>query len=191
MNPYETCPVYESEHYLLRLVEPSDAPDLLLVYSDEKAVPFFNSDNCNGDDFHYTSLERMKSAVEFWRWAYDAKAFVRWTVIDKNSQHAVGTIELFRREAKDHFNDCGLLRLDVRSDYECEKSIFELLSLIVPPTFELFGCRMVATKIPKSASERRAAAERLGFTASEEALVGGDDGRVYREYYELLKSSIS
>ena len=44
VNPYEKCPVYENENYLLRLVETSDAPDLLLVYSDEKAVPFFNSD---------------------------------------------------------------------------------------------------------------------------------------------------
>ena len=40
MNPYENCPIYENENYLLRLVELSDAPDLLLVYSDEKAVPF-------------------------------------------------------------------------------------------------------------------------------------------------------
>ncbi len=50
VNPYEKCPVYESEKYLLRLVEASDAPDLLSVYSDEKAVPFFNSDNCHGDE---------------------------------------------------------------------------------------------------------------------------------------------
>ena len=33
VNPYEKCPVYENENYLLRLVETSDALDLLLVYS--------------------------------------------------------------------------------------------------------------------------------------------------------------
>ncbi len=202
MNPYENCPIYENENYLLRLVKLSDAPDLLLVYSDEKAVPFFNSDNCNGDDFHYTTLERMESAIGFWRWAYEQHAFVRWTVISKNACHArssgdnradgsagiaVGTIELFHRQAHDYYHDCGLLRLDLGSGHETLDSILEILSLIVPTAFDLFNCGMVATKIPPFAASRIAAAEALGFTASAEKLVGGDDGKSYGDYYVLLK----
>lgn len=45
-NVYEKCPVYENEEYLLRLIECDDWKDLLKVYSDTKAVPLFNSDNC-------------------------------------------------------------------------------------------------------------------------------------------------
>lgn len=192
MNPYETCPVYENENYLLRLVKASDAPDLLAVYSDEKAVPLFNSDNCNGDDFHYTTLERMEKAIEFWLSAYKGHGFVRWSILDKKIKKAVGTIELFNRRAmdgqkpKDYFNNCGLLRLDLKSDYERTESITEILSLIVPPACGLFGCEMVATKIPPFAAARKAAAEQIGFVASEEYLVGGDDGKVYMDYYVLL-----
>ena len=185
VNPYEKCPIYENENYLLRLVEASDASDLLQVYSDEKAVPYFNSDNCNGDDFHYTTLERMQSAIEFWLWAYQDKGFVRWAVIDKNAQQAIGTVELFNRQAQDYFNNCGLLRLDLRSDYERTECIREILSLIVPPAFELFVCRMVATKIPPFAILRRDAAEQLGFTASEEKMIGGDDHKAYTDYFVL------
>lgn len=193
MNPYETCPVYENENYLLRLVEASDAPDLLAVYSDKKAVPFFNSDNCGGDDFHYTTPERMKKAIEFWLWAYQDHGFVRWSILDKKSKKAIGTIELFNRKVpdgqkpKDYFNNCGLLRLDLRSDYEHTESIVEILSLIVPPAFGLFGCEMVATKIPPFATERKTAAGQLGFCASKENLVGGEDGKIYTDYYVLLK----
>ena len=234
MNPYKNCPVYENENYLLRLVEVSDAQDLLLVYSDEKAVPYFNSDNCHGDDFHYTTPERMESAVGFWRTAYEQNAFVRWTIIDKRTHRAngtvienacttsvgsasnavtgnagtattraatagaatagaatagaaVGTIELFNRQARDFYHDCGLLRLDLRSDYENADSIREILSLIVPPAFDLFGCNMIATKIPPFAVPRKTAAEAFGFTASEEKLIGGDDNREYGNYYILLK----
>lgn len=187
VDPYEKCPVYENENYLLRLVEASDAPDLLLVYSDKKAVPIFNSDNCNGDDFHYTTLERMQSAIEFWQWAYQEKGFVRWTVIDKNIQHAIGTIELFNRRSEDYFNDCGLLRLDLRSDYEHTENILEILSLITPPTFELFDCQMIATKVPAYAYERKTAVEKSGFTASTEKLIGGDDQRIYTDYYVLQR----
>ena len=70
MNPYEKCPIFENENYLMRLVEAGDAPDLFLVYSDEKAVPFFNSDNCNGDTFHYTAMEHMQGAIQAWQNEY-------------------------------------------------------------------------------------------------------------------------
>lgn len=186
MNPYETCPVYENENYLFRLIEAADADDLLSVYSDEKAVPFFNSDNCNGDDFHYTSLERMQSAVEFWLQAYREKWFVRWTIVDKHTQRAVGTIELFNRRAQDYFDDCGLLRLDLHSDHEREECIHEILSLIAEPAFVMFDCRMVATKIPPFASERKKAAEKAGFVPTQEVL-GGHDGKGYTDYYVLQK----
>ena len=56
---YEICHVLEDDQYSLRMVEEGDADDLLKVYSDRNAVQFFNSDNCNGDDFYYESLQRM------------------------------------------------------------------------------------------------------------------------------------
>lgn len=186
INPYEVCPVYENKKYLLRQTDTSDASDLLCVYSDEKAVPFFNSDNCNGDDFHYTTLERMQHAIEYWQWEYGRKGFVRWSVLAKCSQHAIGTIELFNRQSGDFFNNCGLLRLDLRSDYEREDSIFDILSLIISPAFELFDCRILATKIPSFACERKSAAERLGFTPSENNLIG-HNGESYSDYYILKK----
>lgn len=158
----------EGENYLVRKLEVRDTSDLLSVYSDEKSVPLFNSDNCNGDDFHYTSLERMQHAVEFWLWSYTNKYFVRFSIIDKRRQKVIRTIELFHRDSKDYFNRCGLLRLDLKSDYD------------------LFDCDMVATKIPTFAGERKAAAVQNGFFATDKALVGGDDGKVYTNYYVRL-----
>lgn len=158
----------EGENYLVRKLEVRDTSDLLNVYSDEKAVPLFNSDNCNGDDFHYMSLERMQQAVEFWLWSYTNKYFVRFSIIDKRIQKVIGTIELFHRDSKDYFNRCGLLRLDLKSDYD------------------LFDCDMVATKIPTFAGERKEAAVQNGFFATDKTLVGGDDGKIYTNYYVRL-----
>ena len=53
MGVYEKCNVIENENYILRLVEAEDCEDLLKVYSDKNALPFFNSDNCDGDNFYY------------------------------------------------------------------------------------------------------------------------------------------
>ena len=52
-NVYENCPVFENERFEFRLLTEGDIDDLLEVYSDKNALPFFNSDNCDGDNFYY------------------------------------------------------------------------------------------------------------------------------------------
>ena len=184
MDVYETCPVLHSEHLTLRLVERGDAPALLKVYSDEKAVPLFNSDNCHGDDFHYTTLERMLQAVDFWLDSYRHRYFVRWTVLE--GDEPIGTVELFHREAADAFNHHGILRLDLRSDREHAEVIGELLALLSLHAYDLFGCCILATKGPAFAAERCQALRTQGYMPSASLLVGGD-GTEYGDYWVRAK----
>jgi len=183
---YEYCPEFENDKFLLRLISPEDPDDLLKVYSDADAVPFFNSDNCNGDDFYYKTLERMKQAVHFWIFSYNERYFVRWAIIDKETTEAVGTIELFHRDADEYFYECGLLRLDLRSDYEEADRIANIISLIKEATYDLFYCNIIATKAVPEATERWKALRELGFVAAEKVIVG-KDGTKYGDYYILQK----
>ena len=182
---YEVCPVLESENYLLRLIEQEDAKDLFKVYSDKKAVPFFNSDNCNGD-FYMEHLEDVEDAINYWLWEYERKGFVRWSIVDQKTKEVIGTIELFHRESEDAFGDVGLLRLDLRSDYERKEEIIKILSLLMTQAYALFDCNRMATKAIASAVERRKALGKLGFTLSQESLVG-HDGTSYKDYWECMK----
>jgi hypothetical protein len=179
---YESCPEFENKRFNLRFISINDCDDLLKVYSDKKAVPLFNSDNCGGDDFYYNTLERMKQALQYWKFEYDRKGFVRWSITDKRESIVIGTIELFHRDSEDYFNDCGLLRLDLRSDYETEANIIDILNLIEDKTYEMFECNMIATKAPAFASERIKALTELGFSPTENKLIG-HDGREYSSYY--------
>ena len=183
-NIYESVPVFENENYVLRFVQKDDAADLLEVYSDKNALPFFNSDNCHGDNFYYPTIERMKDAVEFWLKSYESKWFVRWTVVEKKSGKAVGSIELFHREADDYFNHTGILRLDLKSGFERADVIEEIMNLILPEAYILFSTDRLATKIPLYAVERKSAFEKLGFKKSDEFLVGTMDGYSYKDYWE-------
>lgn len=182
---YEVCPQFENEKYLLRFLSEKDCLDLLKVYSDKKAISLCNSDSCSGD-FYFTTMELMKSVIEAWQGEYERKGFVRWSIIDKCKDEAIGTIELFHRNAEDYFTECGLLRLDLRSDYENTSEIESILSLIVPPTFEMFKCDKVATKAIPEARERRAALLKMNFVSSSEKLVG-QDGIKYDYYFVLNK----
>lgn len=182
---YIKCPKFENEKYKLRFVSQEDCTDLLKVYSDLKAVPLFNSDNCYGDNFHYSTRERINEAIKYWIFEYNRKGFVRWSIFDKQEAEVVGTIELFQRTSDDYFTECGLLRLDLRSDYENEVEIKKILSLIIYPAFELFKCNKIATKAIEKATERIKALEKIGFSMSSEKLIG-HDGTQYSSYYVLI-----
>ena len=182
MNVYESCPVFMNERFLLRMTAEQDCADLLKVYSDEKAVPFFNSDNCNGDDFHYRTAERMAQAISFWIFSYQNRYFVRWSIIDRITNEAVGTVELFHRDSDDSFTNTGLLRLDLRSDYETEETIESLVSLIQEFAYDWFACDTVTTKAVPEARVRRAVFIRMGFEESKEML-RGHDGTCYGSYF--------
>lgn len=186
---YEKCPVFEDDRYVLRFVEESDADDLLQVYSDKNALPFFNSDNCNGDNFYYPTKEKMLAAIRFWISSYETKWFVRFTVTDKTSSKAIGTVELFHRESDDAFHGSGVLRLDVKSEYETESVLFGIISLIVPPAFELFDCNEIITKAPNYAIERIQAIRKFGFTKSEHLLVGTHDRYAYNGYWSIANTA--
>ncbi len=182
MNVYETCPSIENELFLIRKIKKEDAADLLKVYSDKKAVPIFNSDNCTGD-FYVTTMEDMHRMIDFWELEYQRKCYVRWSIVDKNTHEVIGTIELFNRKAEDYFNECGLLRLDVRSDYEEEKYLRSILELITIPAYEWFACDMIATKAVLIATERIKALTVLGYVSSKE-VINGHDGTTYGDYWE-------
>ena len=163
MNIYETCPVLESERFIIRLFDQHDCDDLLKVYSDKNALPFFNGDNCDGDNFYYATKERMEEALGFWKLSYENGWFVRLSIIDKEVSSVIGTIELCLRVSEDEFNNMGILRVDVRSDYEKEDVLFELFSLITPHLPQMLGCSGVLTKVPIYAVERMKAIQKPGL----------------------------
>ena len=185
MNIYEQCPTISNERFLLRLVAQDDCADLLKVYSDERAVPLFNSDNCHGDDFHYQTMERMAKAIDFWLFSYQNRYFVRWSIIDRQTGECVGTIELFARD-DEAGSYTALLRLDLRSDYEKRESLESILSLILEPACTLFECDTVTTKAIPQAEARRQVLRRFGFEESQTTITG-DDGTRYGDYYVYRK----
>lgn len=181
MNIYECCPKLKNDRFLMRLVEEKDSEDLLKVYSDPKAKRFFNNDNCSGG-FHFCTLEQMKEVIHAWRLAYERRGFVRWSIIDRETCEVVGTIELFHRSAQDAFDDSGLLRIDLRSDYEQKKYILSLLSLITEYAYELFDCTLIVTKAITEAEERIFALKQIGFEQSTDMMIG-HDGTPYNFYW--------
>ena len=182
-NVYIEIPEMSNDRYALRAIDAmKDASDLFMVYSDLKAVPFFNTDLGKGDDSHYETIKEMFHALDAWSFDYEQKHLVRWAVVDKHTGSAIGTIGLFKRESEDSFHNCALLYLDVRSDYETSECLGSILYIILPEIRWMFACNKVAVKAIPDATERIAALKYRGFQLSAEPLHGAD-GAEYFSYY--------
>ncbi|MCM1107170.1 MAG: helix-turn-helix domain-containing protein [Blautia sp.] len=182
MNIYQTCPVIEGEDFLLRRTKEEDCDSLFKVYSDKNALPFFNSDNCDGDNFYYETKERMADALRFWDTAYENGWFARLSIVDKKADAVIGTVELCLRVSEDAFDHMGILRIDVGSRHEREDVLSAILALITPRIPELLGGAGILTKAPVYAVERIEALKKAGFSKSEHVLIG-KTGYAYDGYW--------
>jgi hypothetical protein len=187
---YEECPTYKKKLITLRQTNINDAQELLKCYSDEKAVPFFNSDNCHGDDFHYVTIERMKQAIDFWEFSYKSKYFVRWTVVLNDTSEKVGTIEMFHRVADDEFNHYGILRIDLQSVFEIQSVLDEILEIADENFYKAFDVEAILTKAIPGATERISSLIKKGYQPLNRKLTIYDDYFVNYEDQILSKMEI-
>src|SRR5690554_51947 len=158
-NPYDSCPTYESESFILRLVSLEDVDDLLSCYSNPEAQAIFNSDYCTSD-FCYSTLDEMEMCIKGWLDAYKNKDFVRFSIIDKQNDKAVGTVEIFGSEENHGYS---VLRIDIHPQYENKEYIEELLG-IADSFFHNFGCYRIVTKAVPEATERILALMKHGYS---------------------------
>lgn len=168
---YRICPTYQGNNITLRQTVLEDAEDLLRCYSDPQAVPLFNSDNCHGDDFYYKTIERMRAAIEFWNISYEKRHFIRWTIIDTDSNSKIGTVEMFHRIAEDAFNHFGVLRIDLQSKYERREYIEDILAIANAQFYADFMVENILTKAIPTALERIAALQNKGYEPLKQKLM--------------------
>lgn len=133
---YKNCPTYETETFRLRLVKIEDAKDLLICYSDKGVSQKANNDYCTSD-FYYTTVEEMEECIRFWLKEYEKQRYVRFSIILKHNNNAVGTIEIFGGEE-------GVLRIDIADLYE--KNFEELLRLAVFKLIKDFNIKSLKIK---------------------------------------------
>ncbi len=153
-NVYEQCPVYETESFFLRLIEPEDAEALLPCYSDKENVNRFNSDFCTSH-FYFTTTEEITQCIRFWLDEYKMKYYVRFALILKTENRAVGTVEIFG-------GDFGILRIDLPRSYDTEEYFAEIARLAIDDFIDDFGIGSLKIKT-SNIEDRISCLEALGF----------------------------
>lgn len=178
---YQECPTFKNEKVTLRMTTIKDAMELLNCYSDEKAVPLFNSDNCNGDIFCYTTKERMEQAIDFWTYSYESKQFVRMTIMLNDTNEIIGTVEMFNRGVAPGYGVHGILRLDVMSKYEKTDVLSAVIRLANEHFYKEFGVEWIMTKAIAAATVRKEVLAMLGYIPMKDFALKDYYGRMIDE----------
>lgn len=172
-KPYENALDYESESFIVRVVEESDAEDLLECYSDPMSAPLFNSDNCTSN-FVYENIEEIRSVIKFWLKEYDKGYYVRFALVDKARGVSIGTLEMFAKEKEfEDVGSVGVLRIDLASAYESKRYIDEIIELVANYFFDDFGVENIITKAAPLAQVRIDSLIRHGYTVVENQEISG------------------
>lgn len=176
MDVFSVCPEYETQYFKIRKLKEEDANELFLCYSDPKAARFFNGDCC-GDDFYYTDKDKFRECVEYWLNRYEAQDFVRWSIQDKETESLIGTVEVCPslKYAVDG-KMMGILRIDLKSEYERWLVLKELMDVLVCHIYEDFEVVSIIMKIQKDAVGRQKLLKEYQFVnAKEECNISLED----------------
>ena len=87
--------------------------------------------------------------------------FVRLSIIDKQTEKAVGTVEMFG-------GDFGVLRIDICSEYETESYLSELIDCAIKYFYDDFATDIIYFKTAEHAIERITAIKNYGFVPTDE-----------------------
>ncbi|MDQ0194883.1 GNAT family N-acetyltransferase [Paenibacillus wynnii] len=167
VNPFEKCPVYETESMLFSLVKEEDAKDLFECYSDPITKSHMNNDNCGGVwDFH--GIEPVLEAIRGWITVFKEKFFIRWSITNKTTNKIIGTIEIAPIPNTTRFLDgeckIGILRIDMISSAEKESVFNEILNMATDHFFKDFEIEQIITKAEKIDAQRVSALKNCMFS---------------------------
>lgn len=168
ISVFEKCPIYQSEHFLLRKMDMRDAEGLFQCYSNPDAAKYFNGDCC-GDDFYYTDFSKLMKCMEFWESRYREKDFVRFTAMDIELEKVIGMVEVcpsYKYSADGHC--MGILRLDLLPEYEAGRDIQELMEMVLEHVYEDFRVNSVIMKAQEDALIRRDVLKNLHFVPAQD-----------------------
>ena len=150
---FQNCPIYQSDRFEIRKMEMKDAHELFRCYSNPQAARYFNGDCC-GDDFYYTDYEKFLECMKF-------------TIVDQKQKEIAGMVEIcpsYKYSADG--SKIGILRIDLLPEYENEKMLNELLTLILEHIYEDFEVQAVLMKAQEYATARRSILKQFHFVAA-------------------------
>jgi len=161
-DPYARCPEFETEHMKFRQVREEDAEELLHAFYGDLSEWMFYGQEMTNRIFasRHATVDEMRRCISVWLDEYRNKYYIRFSVIDKTTKKAIGTIEVFNNAGS---KDDSYLHIDLSAPYETQQFISELLALADKELFKIFNIKNLLIQAVPAAKERIAALQTYGY----------------------------
>ncbi|MBK1812266.1 hypothetical protein JHL18_16710 [Clostridium sp. YIM B02505] len=184
INPFDKCPVYESNNLIFTKVKEEDAIDLFECYSDPITKNRMNNDNCGGI-WDTRNIDAVIKGIKGWEQEFDDRFYIRWSINHKHTNKIVGTMEIAPVPNTTRFCDgncqTGILRIDIISSLENEIVLSEILRVVSDNFYTDFDIKDIIIKATKDDGERVLALENSNFDKLE------NNNFPYSDYYVKRK----
>ena len=164
-NAFEKCPIYETDNLIFTKVKVEDAIELFQCYSDPITKSHMNNDNCGGE-WPCNSINIVKQGIKGWENEFDARFYIRWSVMHKQINKIIGTIEIAPVPNITRFFDgcqTGILRIDIVSFLENEVVFSEILKMATDNFYLDFAISNIIIKATEDDTQRVLALENNNF----------------------------
>ncbi|MEM7130636.1 MAG: GNAT family N-acetyltransferase [Chloroflexota bacterium] len=81
---FNSFPQLETQRFILRAIEPSDAPALLAIFSDEAVTRYY-------DLYTYSTEEEAEALIDFFADCFEEERGIRWGIARKEDNLLLGT----------------------------------------------------------------------------------------------------
>ena len=165
-NPFERCPVYETNNLIFKKVNEEDATELIECYSDAITKSHMNNDNC-GSEWDMHNIDVLIKGINGWKQEFDDRFYIRWSVKHKQVNKIIGTIEIAPIPNTTRFWDgvcqTGILRIDIISSLENEATFTDIFKIVTNNFYTDFDIKNIIIKATPDDIQRILALENNNF----------------------------
>lgn len=178
-SPFIYCPRLKNNRIRIRQLRLDDADKLLSCYQQQgKAPTYFNLDFSN-ETIPCQNKEQVKNLLKFYLSQSKSKKSVYWTVIDLFNNNSIGVISITPLEKNEDYKNVGLLRMDIKSEYETKEIISAILNM-TEQLYELFDLNTIISKAWLTSRHRINAMLENGFKESFDRYLIKKDGYFFK-----------
>ena len=150
---FQTFPHLETERFVLRKLELSDAESLFTILADEEVTRFY-------DDEAFTEISQAKAQIQAWANGFDERRSIRWGIVRREDDIVIGTCGYYGFNV---WHRRGSLGFELARSYWRQGIMTEALEAIIAFGFNEVGLNRIQAVVMPGNEGSEKLLEKLGF----------------------------
>jgi len=146
-------PYLETEHFLLRRIEVSDANEVFQYFSHDEVTKYYDLDT-------FKDISEATRLIENWQKRFAKQEGIRWGIATKSDNKIIGSCGFHNWEKEHSKAEIGF---EVTPEYWQQGVMSEVLKVVLPYGFEMMGLYRIEAFYDPQNTASKMTLEKVGF----------------------------